>query len=53
LTENEIIKRGYVPHILYKRKRGQIKKEETTNQNRYPYVKNKRRIVLERGKLLV
>ena len=39
--ENEIINRGYVPHIPYKRKRGQLK-EETTNQRRYPYAKNKR-----------
>jgi len=26
-TENEIINRGYVPHIPYKRKRGQKKRE--------------------------
>ena len=27
LIENEIIKRGYVPHIPYKRKRGKMRKE--------------------------
>ena len=32
-TENEIINRGYVPHIPYKRKRGQIKKEKTNQKN--------------------
>jgi hypothetical protein len=30
-VENEIINRDYVPHIVYKRKRGQMK-EENTNQ---------------------
>jgi transposase len=42
--ENEIIKRGYVPHIPYKRKRGQ-KKEEKINQKQYDYVRNKRWVV--------
>ena len=42
--EQEIIKRGYVPHIPYKRKRGQ-KKEENTNQKRYYPSKNKRWVV--------
>ena len=42
--ENEIIKRGYVPHIPYKRKRGQMK-EENTNQKRYSPSKNKRWVV--------
>ena len=42
--EKEIIKRGYVPHISYKRKRGQ-KKEENSNQKKYSSVKNKRWVV--------
>src|SRR3954447_7074539 len=42
--EKEIIKRGYVPHIPYKRKRGQMK-EETANQRRYSLSKNKRWVV--------
>ena len=42
--ENEIIKRGYVPHIPYKRKRGQMK-EENTYQKRYSPSKNKRWVV--------
>jgi hypothetical protein len=42
--ENEIVKRGYVPHIPYKRKRGQMK-EETANQRRYSLSKNKRWVV--------
>src|SRR6185503_13947245 len=42
--KREIIKRGYVPHIPYKRKRGQ-KKEENTNQKRYYHSKNKRWVV--------
>lgn len=42
--ENEIINRGYVPHISYKRKRGQLK-EERANQRRYSYTKNKRWVV--------
>src|SRR3954468_24807550 len=41
--ENEIIKRGYVPHIPYKRKRGQLRKN--TNQKRYSSSKNKRWVV--------
>jgi putative transposase len=43
-TENEIINRGYVPHIPYKRKRGQIKIEKT-NKKRHPSSKNKRWVV--------
>ena len=39
-TENEIINRGYVPHIPYKRKRGQ-RKEENANQKRHSLSKNK------------
>src|SRR4051812_5997668 len=42
--ENEIIKRGYVPHIPYKRKRGQMR-EENTYQKRYSPSKNKRGVV--------
>jgi len=42
--EREIIKRGYVPHIPYKRKRGQVKKENT-NKKRYSPSKNKRWVV--------
>ena len=45
--ENEIIKRGYVPHMPYKRKRGQ-KKEEKINQKQYDFVRNKRWVVEER-----
>ena len=42
--EREIIKRGYVPHIPYKRKRGQMIKK--ANQKRYSsYAKNKRWVV--------
>src|SRR4051794_3360651 len=44
--KQEIINRGYVPHIPYKRKRGQ-KKEETAYQKRYSSAKN-RRWVIER-----
>jgi len=43
-TENEIIKRGYVPHIPYKRKRGQAK-EEKAHQKKYDSVRNKRWVV--------
>jgi putative transposase len=43
-TKNEIINRGYVPHIPYKRKRGQIKKEKTYKKQ-YSYAKNKRWVV--------
>ncbi len=38
----EIIKRDYVPHIPYKRKRGQ---KERIYQKRYPFAKNKRWVV--------
>src|SRR4051812_1230572 len=38
--EQEIIKRGYVPHIPYKRKRGQVRKENT-DLKRYTPSKNK------------
>jgi Transposase DDE domain len=41
--EQEIIKRGYVPHIPYKRKRGQVRKN--TDQKRYSPSKNKRWVV--------
>jgi transposase len=45
-TENEIIKRGYVPHIPYKRKRGgQKKQKEMVYQKKYPFAKNKRWVV--------
>ncbi len=39
--ENEIIKRGYVPHIPYKRKKGQ-KKKELSYQHKHQNMKNKR-----------
>jgi putative transposase len=42
--EDEITKRGYVPRIPYKRKRGQTK-EEKTNQKRTSLSKNKRWVV--------
>ena len=42
--ENEIIRRGYVPHMPYKRKRGHMK-EEAVNHRRYSYAKNKRWVV--------
>jgi len=38
--EQEIIKRGYVPHMPYKRKRGQVKKK--AHQKQYDSVRNKR-----------
>jgi transposase len=41
--EQEIIKRRYVPHIPYKRKRGQMIKN--TNQKRYYPSKSKRWVV--------
>ncbi len=41
--EQEIIKRGYVPHIPYKIKRGQ--KIKNANQKRYSSAKNKRWVV--------
>jgi IS5 family transposase len=44
LIENEIVKRGYVPHIPYKRKKGHMK-EETANQRRYSLSKNKQWVV--------
>ncbi len=44
LIEQEIINRGYVLHMSYKRKRGQ-KKEENTKQKRYSLSKNKRWVV--------
>jgi putative transposase len=34
-TENEIINRGYVPHMPYKRKREQIKKEKTNKKKTF------------------
>jgi len=40
--EQVIIKRGYVPHIPYKRKRGQI---ETTYQKKHSSAKSKRWVV--------
>jgi len=46
-TENEIINRGYVPHIPYKRKRGQ-KKKENSNQKKYPSSAKNNRWVVER-----
>jgi len=42
--EKEIIKRGYVPHIQYKRKIGHVKKENT-NQKKYYSTRNKRWII--------
>ena len=44
LIEQEIIKRGYVPHIPYKRKRGQ-KKKENSSQKKYSSAKNKRWVI--------
>jgi transposase len=41
--ENEIIKRGYVPLIPYKRKRGQ--KKEIAHQQKHQTMKNKRWVV--------
>jgi putative transposase len=43
-TENEIIRRGYVPHIQHKRKRGQ-RKELITYQHKHQTIKNKRWVV--------
>jgi transposase len=43
-TENEIINRGYVPHIPYKRKRGEVK-EEKVDPKKYDSVRNKRWVV--------
>jgi transposase len=42
--EQEIIKRSYVPHIPYKRKRGQMRKEKI-HQKIYSTSKNKRWVV--------
>src|SRR3954466_3950797 len=42
--ENEIIRRGYVPHIPYKRKKGQ-KKKEIAYQHKHQTMKNKRWVV--------
>ena len=42
--ENEIIRRGYVPHIPYKRKRGQ-RKEEIAYQHKHQTIRNKRWVV--------
>ena len=44
--EQEIIRRGYVPHIPYKRKRGQ-KKKEIVHQQKHKTAKNKRWVVEE------
>jgi hypothetical protein len=45
LVEHEIVKRGYVPHIRYKRKRGERKDEdEKAFKKRY----HSRRWVVER-----
>ncbi len=44
-TEQEIIKRGYVPHIPYKRKRGEKKEKDKAFQKRYSA---RRRWVVER-----
>jgi putative transposase len=43
--EKEIIKRRYVPHIPYKRKRGQKKEENSNQQKKYSSAKNKRWVV--------
>jgi len=42
--ENEIIRRGYVPHIPYKIKRGQ-RKEEIAYQHKHQTIRNKRWVV--------
>jgi hypothetical protein len=42
--ENEIIRRGYDPHIPYKRKREQ-KKEEIEYQHKHQTIRNKRWVV--------
>jgi putative transposase len=47
--EKEIIKRGYVPHIPYKRKRGQQQQQNVkTSKKNNLYTKNKRWVVSER-----
>ena len=43
IVKQEIIKRGYVPHIPYKRKRGQ--KKDAICQKKYPSAKNRRWVV--------
>ncbi len=43
--EKEIIKRGYVPHIPYKRKRGQVKELKATQKKYSFFAKNKRWVV--------
>jgi transposase len=43
--EKEIIKRGYVPHIPYKRKRGQQQQNVKTSKKNNLYAKNKRWVV--------
>src|SRR5690349_10619425 len=43
--ENEIIRRGYVPHIPYKRKRGQQRKEVIAYPHKHQTIKNKRWVV--------
>ncbi len=45
--EQEIVKRGYVPHIPYKRKRGDAKKETQKMSNRKKHLA--RRWVVERA----
>ncbi len=42
-VKQEIIKRDYIPHISYKRKRGQ--KKETLCKKKYPSAKNNRWVV--------
>jgi putative transposase len=47
--EKEIIKRGYVPHIPYKRKRGQQQQQNVkTSKKNNLYAKNKLWVVSER-----
>ncbi len=43
-VRQQIIKRGYIPHIPYKRKRGQKKEKMIViwNHKKYSYAKNKR-----------
>jgi hypothetical protein len=42
--ENEIIERGYVPYLPYKRKKGQ-KKKEIAYQHKHQNMKNKRWVI--------
>ena len=45
-VKQQIIKRGYIPHIPFKRKRGgQKKQKEMVYQKKYPSAKNKRWVV--------